>query len=77
MSGEINNVPMRKDEVFGFEVPLELPGIDPVLLDPKSTWPDHKAFDEQANKLANMYAKNFKKYEGKSSVDYAKFGPKI
>lgn len=77
MSGEINNVPMRKDEVFGFDVPTELPGIDPHVLDPKSTWPDHDAFDAQAKKLADMYAKNFKKYEGKSSVDYAQYGPKI
>jgi phosphoenolpyruvate carboxykinase (ATP) len=77
LNGEIHNVPMRKDEVFGFDVPLELPGMDSTLLDPKSTWPDHEAFDAQSKKLAEMYAKNFKKYEGKGSMDYTQFGPKV
>ena len=77
LSGGIHDAPMRTDEIFGFDVPTELPGIDSHLLDPKTTWPDHNAFDTQANKLAEMYAKNFKKYEGKGSMDYTQYGPKV
>ena len=77
LNGGIHDAPMRTDEVFGFDVPTELPGIDSHLLDPKSTWPDKAAFDAQATKLAEMYAKNFKKYEGKGSMDYTQYGPKV
>jgi phosphoenolpyruvate carboxykinase (ATP) len=67
----------HKDPVFGFEVPESLPGLDPKVLDPKSTWPDRAAFDAQAKKLADMYVKNFRKYEGKGTVDYTQYGPKV
>jgi phosphoenolpyruvate carboxykinase (ATP) len=77
LNGDIHKAPMRKDEVFGFDVPLELAGIDAQLLDPKTTWSDDAAFDGQAKKLAEMYAANFKKYEGKGSMDYTQYGPKV
>ncbi len=35
-------------EVFGFEVPDEVPGVETSLLDPRSTWRDPDAYDEQA-----------------------------
>jgi phosphoenolpyruvate carboxykinase (ATP) len=70
LDGSINDATFHKDPVFGFEVPESLPGLDPKVLDPKSTWPDRAAFDAQAKKLADMYVKNFRKYEGKGTVDY-------
>jgi phosphoenolpyruvate carboxykinase (ATP) len=77
LNGSIKDATFRKDPVFGFEVPTSLPGIDSSVLDPKSTWADKDAFDETAKKLAQMYVDNFKKYEGKGSVDYTQFGPKV
>jgi len=77
LDGSINDAEFRTDPVFGFQVPTALPGLDPAVLDPKSTWPDKAAFDETAAKLAKMYVDNFKKYEGKGSVDYTQYGPKI
>jgi phosphoenolpyruvate carboxykinase (ATP) len=77
LNGSIEDATFRKDPVFGFDVPTSLPGIDSSVLDPKSTWADKDAFDETAKKLAQMYVDNFKKYEGKGSVDYTQFGPKV
>ena len=34
--------------VFGFEVPVSVPGVDPSLLDPRSTWRDPAAYDAKA-----------------------------
>jgi phosphoenolpyruvate carboxykinase (ATP) len=48
--------------VFGFEVPLEVPGVDSGLLDPRSTWRDPAAYDERAAKLAGMFRANFEKF---------------
>jgi phosphoenolpyruvate carboxykinase (ATP) len=78
MDGSIHKAETRKDPVFGFDVPLALPGIeDSHLLDPKSTWADKDAFDAQAKDLAQMFIDNFKQYEGKGSTDYTQFGPHV
>ena len=52
----------RKDPNFGFEVPLHVHDVPEVLLDPRRTWNDHAAYDEQAAKLVQMFAENFEQY---------------
>ena len=75
LDGSIHDAEFKKDPVFGFEVPVALPGVEEGVLDPKSTWSDPAAYDETAHKLVNMYQENFKKYEGKGTVDYTQYGP--
>ena len=77
MNGSIEHAEFTPHPVFGFEVPTSLEGVDPSLLDIRSTWADPTKYDETAKKLAGMYIENFKKYEGKGSVDYTKFGPQL
>lgn len=76
LDGTIHDAEFHTHEIFGFEVPKALHGVDPALLDPRSTWPDPSEYDKTARKLADMYIENFKKYEGHGSVDYTQFGPK-
>jgi len=75
LDGSIHDATFHADPYFGFEVPESLPGLDSNLLDPKSTWPNKDEYDKDATKLAKMFTENFKKYEGKGSVDYTQFGP--
>lgn len=77
LDGSIQHAEFKKDPVFGFNVPVALDGVDPEVLDIRSTWADPDAYDKQAKKLAGMYKENFKKYEGKGSMDYTKFGPTV
>jgi ATP-dependent phosphoenolpyruvate carboxykinase len=49
------------DELFGFEVPLHLRGVDDSLLDPRSTWRDPELYDVKARELAELFAENFSK----------------
>ena len=42
LSGELDGVEYRTDELFGFEVPVAVPGVDSKLLDPASTWADRR-----------------------------------
>jgi len=77
VSGSIHDAEFATDPIFGFEVPTSIPGVEPQLLNPKSTWEDQDAYDKKSKELATMYIKNFEKYEGQGSVDYTKFGPKI
>jgi phosphoenolpyruvate carboxykinase (ATP) len=62
LSGKLKTQPMRKDAVFGFEVPLALDGVDPKILTPRETWADKAAYDQQARALVEMFNKNFEKF---------------
>jgi phosphoenolpyruvate carboxykinase (ATP) len=61
LSGELDDVELRTDARFGFEVPVAVPGVEPGLLDPRSTWGDPEAYDRKAGELAGMFAANFQK----------------
>jgi len=61
LSGELDNGEFRTDELFGFEVPVEVPGVDSKLLDPRSTWRDPEQYDVKARELAELFAENFTK----------------
>jgi phosphoenolpyruvate carboxykinase (ATP) len=62
LSGKLHGVEYRTDPTFGFEVPVEVPGVDAALLDPRSTWRDPEAYDRKARELAEMFRKNFEKF---------------
>ncbi|MCA0204589.1 MAG: phosphoenolpyruvate carboxykinase [Proteobacteria bacterium] len=62
LSGSLEKAAFRKDPNFGFEVPLECKGVDPSLLDPRTTWADPAAYDAQAKKLVHMFSENFAQY---------------
>jgi phosphoenolpyruvate carboxykinase (ATP) len=62
LDGSLNGVEFRKDPVFGFDVPVAVPGVGKGLLDPRSTWADPSAYDAQARKLVEMFQKNFAQY---------------
>jgi phosphoenolpyruvate carboxykinase (ATP) len=62
LDGSLNKVKFRKDGNFGFEVPVEVPGVDATLLDPRATWADKAAYDAQAAKLVSMFSNNFGQY---------------
>jgi phosphoenolpyruvate carboxykinase (ATP) len=76
LSGRLDDVEYREDPIFGFEVPLEVPGVDSSLLDPRSTWRDREAYDARARELATMFRQNFTEFADPDS-DVAKAGPRV
>ncbi len=62
LDGSLSEAEFRKDPNFGFDVPVDVPGVAEVLLDPRRTWDDPDAYDVQARKLVQMFADNFEKY---------------
>mgnify|MGYP006286163465 FL=1 len=62
LDGSLSEAEFRKDPNFGFDVPIEVPGVAEVLLDPRRTWDDPDAYDAQARKLVQMFADNFEQY---------------
>ena len=67
LDGSITTAPTKKIPMFNFEVPTELPGVDPKILDPRDTYADASEWEAKAKDLASRFVKNFKKYEGNES----------
>lgn len=63
LSGELDGVEFRVDPTFGIDVPVEVPDVDPALLDPRSTWVDPAAYDAKAAELAAMFRANFTRFD--------------
>jgi len=77
LDGKLKDAETYTDPVFGFAVPKAVPGVPEHLLYPRSTWSDPEAYDQQALKLARMFAENFKKFEPQLPEEVRKAGPKL
>ena len=67
LNGSILKAPTKKIPFFNFEVPTELPGVDPAILDPRDTYADAAEWETKAKDLAARFVKNFAKYEGNAA----------
>ena len=67
LSGAILTAPTKKIPFFNFEVPTELPGVDPAILDPRDTYADAAEWETKAKDLSARFIKNFAKYEGNAA----------
>jgi phosphoenolpyruvate carboxykinase (ATP) len=77
LSGALDNVQYQRDAKFNLDVPLSCPDVPPEVLNPRNTWADGAAYDQQANKLAQMFAENFKAFEASASAAVRAAGPKV
>jgi phosphoenolpyruvate carboxykinase (ATP) len=62
LQGKLDEVQTERDPIFGLEIPLDCPDVPSDVLNPRRTWSDPAAYDEQAKKLAAMFRENFAKY---------------
>ena len=78
LNGDVRKAPTKKIPIFDFEVPTELPGVDPAILDPRDTYADAAEWDEKAKDLASRFIKNFDKYTGnEAGKALVAAGPKL
>ena len=77
LDGRLDDVPMRTDKHFGFAVPRHVDGVDPLILDPRETWSDRRAYDAMAKKLVGMFVKNFAKFEAMVEPDVKAASPAL
>jgi phosphoenolpyruvate carboxykinase (ATP) len=75
LEGGLDGVATRTDDVFGLAVPIEVPGVDPQLLDPRSTWRDPAAYDVKARALATLFVDNFDRRFGAVDAAVRAAGP--
>ena len=62
LDGSILKAPTKKIPFFDFEVPTELPNVNPAILDPRDTYAEASIWEDKAKDLAARFIKNFGKY---------------
>ena len=63
LNGSIEKSTFIHDDLFNLDIPTKIDGCPDDILNPRDTWNDKNAYDEQAKKLAKMFKDNFdKKY---------------
>ena len=80
LDGDLDAVEFRKDDNFGFDVPLSVPvlieqGIDQTLLNPRDTWADKEEYDATASKLVQLFIDNFAEFEAHVDEGVRKAAP--
>jgi len=75
LSGKLRYASVRRDRLFGFEVPMDVEGVPPHLLDPRRTWQDKLGYDEQARELVKMFADNFRQFRNDVDAEVRSAGP--
>ncbi len=76
LEGRLDHVAFKTEPMFGLSIPRTCPGVPSDVLDPRATWNDEHAYDEQARKVARMFAENFARFEAKVSPAVVAAGPK-
>ena len=67
LDGAILKAPTKQLPIFDFEIPTELPGVDPKILDPRDTYANPEDWYKKAEDLAQRFINNFKKYENNAA----------
>jgi phosphoenolpyruvate carboxykinase (ATP) len=77
LGGILNDVEMYEDPIFGFQVPVSIPGVPADILNPRNTWEDKSDYDSQAKKLARLFEKNFEQFKENVPEHVIGAGPRV
>jgi phosphoenolpyruvate carboxykinase (ATP) len=77
LDGVLHEVEMYEDPIFGFQVPVSVPGVPDEVLNPRNTWADKSAYDAQARKLARLFEENFEQFREDTPAHVIGAGPRI
>ena len=76
LTGALDIVKYRHDDLFNLDIPTECPDVPEEILDPKNTWIDKDSYDLSAKKLAHMFTDNFEKFKD-IDPEIKKAGPNV
>ncbi len=77
MRGELTNASFEVDPVFGLHYPTAVTGVPAEVLNPRNTWTDKEAYDQQALKLAGQFARNFATFADQASQEILDAAPVV
>ena len=73
-SGVLLEAPTSHLDILNLDFPTAIPGVDAKYIDPRAGWGNDAGYDEQANKLAALFADNIQKFDVSDAIVAA--GPK-
>jgi len=73
--GALRDVETVHLDGLNLSVPAEVPGIDPIILQPRKTWSDAAAYDAEMAQLCQQFVDNFNKFEVADEIIAA--GPQL
>ena len=76
LNGSFDSVEFRHHDIFNVDFPVSCPNVPSEMLDARGLWQDKAAYDEAANKLAQMFADNFAKKYPNMPAEIVNAGPK-
>ncbi len=78
LDGSILKTQYQTMPFFNLKLPKHLEGINDEILNPRNTWEDKSAYDNQAQKLAQSFIDNFQRFAADSETSrLVNFGPKL
>ena len=75
LDGSLNTIVFENFEVFNFQVPTAIAGVDSNILQPKNTWKDPSLYDKAINDLAQLFIHNFQQFEAGVSENIKEAAP--
>ena len=76
LDGSLKDAPFRTDPNFGFQVPITVPGVDMLILNPRDTWADKAAYDAKAATLVKLFIDNFEQFADHVDAGVREAAPK-
>ncbi len=74
-NGGLNDAQLEHLDGFNLAVPVDIPGVDSALLNPRKAWSDPEAYDVAAAALVAKFVENFKKFDVDPAIVAA--GPSV
>jgi phosphoenolpyruvate carboxykinase (ATP) len=75
LEGALDEVPFETLPVFNLSVPMSCPGVPSTLLNPRNTWENKSEYDVTAERLAEKFIVNFKKFEAGTAQEILAAAP--
>ena len=77
LNGELDNTEFVTEPFFGLAIPKHIADVPDEVLNPRDTWEDKDAYDEQAKELVGMFIDNFNQFEEGVGEEIIQAGPKV
>ncbi len=77
LDGSLDKSPTTNEKFFGLALPESCADVPAEILNPRNTWADKAAYDEQARQLVGKFEANFAQYAGDVRVEVVAAGPSL
>lgn len=67
-SGALLSAPTAHLDILNLDFPTEISGVDAKFVNPRENWGDSAAYDTQANKLAQLFQENIKRFDAAAAI---------